>query len=205
MLPCVQGDVPIGQGSASLARAFRGAQCFHNRRASLPSTLVFICGLQGFESIRCIWYRIRQNVHLRWARNSGPGQSDRHREEWPLWIRLQYYFTCLLIWSWQGTRTWKPHEHQMGGKTEHKCVEYGNALWFVGGYNGYDYTNDIHRYDPGSLVSFLLLTVLSRNKSFLPCGSHRGPIQSTVSSHSSGVQEQNVRMNNLKFERVVVR
>jgi len=41
----------------------------------------------------------------------------------------------------------------MGGKTEHKCIVYDNALWFVGGYNGYDYTSDMHRYDPVTNIS----------------------------------------------------
>jgi len=45
-------------------------------------------------------------------------------------------------------RNWETIEHQMGGKTEHKCVVYDKALWFVGGYNGYDYTCDVHRFDP---------------------------------------------------------
>jgi len=46
------------------------------------------------------------------------------------------------------TRKWTQIEHSMNGKTEHKCVVYDNHLWFVGGYNGYDYTSDIHKFDP---------------------------------------------------------
>jgi len=46
----------------------------------------------------------------------------------------------------------------MGGKTEHKCVVYDNALWFVGGYNGYDYTNDIQRFDSASGTSVIVET-----------------------------------------------
>jgi len=56
------------------------------------------------------------------------------------------------------TRKWYGIEHQMGGKTEHKCVVYENALWFVGGYNGYDYTSDIHRFDPVTGTSTIVET-----------------------------------------------
>jgi N-acetylneuraminic acid mutarotase len=49
-----------------------------------------------------------------------------------------------------GTRKWTQLQHSMSGKTEHKCVVYNNRLWFVGGYNGYDYTSDIHVYDPAT-------------------------------------------------------
>jgi len=45
-------------------------------------------------------------------------------------------------------RKWTTLEHEMGGKTEHKAVLYDNYLWFVGGYNGYDYCNDVQRFDP---------------------------------------------------------
>lgn len=54
------------------------------------------------------------------------------------------------------TRKWTQIDHQMGGKTEHKCVVYDNALWFVGGYNGYDYTSDIHRFDPVTNTTTLI-------------------------------------------------
>jgi len=53
---------------------------------------------------------------------------------------------------------WSALEHQMGGKTEHKCVMYGNALWFTGGYNGTNYTNNIHKYDLQTKVSTLVET-----------------------------------------------
>jgi N-acetylneuraminic acid mutarotase len=56
------------------------------------------------------------------------------------------------------TRKWSSIEHQMGGKTEHKCVVYDNALWLVGGYNGYDYTSDIHRFDPMTGTSSVVET-----------------------------------------------
>jgi len=46
------------------------------------------------------------------------------------------------------SRKWLPIEHDMKAKTEHKCVSYNNCLWFVGGYNGYDYTSDIYKFDP---------------------------------------------------------
>jgi N-acetylneuraminic acid mutarotase len=46
------------------------------------------------------------------------------------------------------TRKWTQIEHSMNGKTEHKCVVYDDHLWFVGGYNGYDYTSDIHKFNP---------------------------------------------------------
>jgi N-acetylneuraminic acid mutarotase len=51
------------------------------------------------------------------------------------------------------SRKWSSIEHPMGGKTEHKCVVYDNSLWFVGGYNGYDYTSDIYRFDPVSKIA----------------------------------------------------
>jgi len=57
-----------------------------------------------------------------------------------------------------GTKKWSLIEHQMGGKTEHKCVVYNNSLWFVGGYNGYDYTSDIHQFDTVTNTSVLIET-----------------------------------------------
>jgi N-acetylneuraminic acid mutarotase len=45
------------------------------------------------------------------------------------------------------TSKWTELTHTMAGKTEHKCVVYNDSLYFVGGYNGCDYTNDIFRYD----------------------------------------------------------
>jgi len=57
-----------------------------------------------------------------------------------------------------GTRKWSTIEHSMGGKTEHKCVVYDNCLWFVGGYNGYDYTSELHRFDPTSGMSNIVET-----------------------------------------------
>jgi N-acetylneuraminic acid mutarotase len=45
------------------------------------------------------------------------------------------------------TRKWTPLEHCMPGKTEHKCVVHKDTLYFIGGYNGYDYTNDMFKYD----------------------------------------------------------
>jgi len=56
------------------------------------------------------------------------------------------------------TRKWAQIEHTMGGKTEHKCVVYGNALWFVGGYDGYDYTSNLHRFDPATGTASLIET-----------------------------------------------
>lgn len=53
-------------------------------------------------------------------------------------------------------RKWSSIEHQMSGKTEHKCVVYDNCLWFVGGYNGYDYTSDVHKYDPATNTTTLV-------------------------------------------------
>jgi len=50
-------------------------------------------------------------------------------------------------------KKWEQMEHTMGGKTEHKCVHYGGELYFAGGYNGYDYTNDIFKYDPVNKTS----------------------------------------------------
>jgi N-acetylneuraminic acid mutarotase len=50
-------------------------------------------------------------------------------------------------------KKWSPLEHQMGGKTEHKCVAYNGALYFIGGYNGYDYTNEVHKFDPNTNVT----------------------------------------------------
>lgn len=57
-----------------------------------------------------------------------------------------------------GTQRWAQLEHQMGGKTEHKCVVYDNCLWFVAGYNGYDYTSDIYKFDPVKQTSVLIET-----------------------------------------------
>jgi len=62
-----------------------------------------------------------------------------------------YYFDV-------ATRKWAQIEHSMGGKTEHKCVVYENALWFVGGYNGYDYTSDLYKFDPASGTSTVVET-----------------------------------------------
>jgi len=56
------------------------------------------------------------------------------------------------------TKRWVSLEHKMTAKTEHKCVVYDDALWFVGGYNGYDYTSDIFRYDPDLGSSSLIET-----------------------------------------------
>lgn len=51
------------------------------------------------------------------------------------------------------SKKWVTVEHQMGGKTEHKCVVHNGALYFIGGYNGFDYTNDIHKYDPETNIT----------------------------------------------------
>jgi N-acetylneuraminic acid mutarotase len=56
------------------------------------------------------------------------------------------------------TKKWAQIEHSMGGKTEHKCVVYENSLWFVGGYNGYDYTSDIFKFDPSTGTSAVIET-----------------------------------------------
>jgi len=53
---------------------------------------------------------------------------------------------------------WKEISHSMNGKTEHKCVVYDDCLWFVGGYNGYDYTSDIHKFDPATGESVIVET-----------------------------------------------
>jgi len=56
------------------------------------------------------------------------------------------------------TKKWEQMEHQMSAKTEHKCVPYNNLLWFVGGYNGYDYTNDVFVFDPVNKTSHFVET-----------------------------------------------
>jgi N-acetylneuraminic acid mutarotase len=56
------------------------------------------------------------------------------------------------------TKKWEQMEHQMSAKTEHKCVMYNNLLWFVGGYNGYDYTNDVFIFDPVNKTSHFVET-----------------------------------------------
>jgi len=57
------------------------------------------------------------------------------------------------------TKKWQEvTNHGMGGKTEHKCVPYKDALWFVGGYNGYEYTNHIFKYDPERNMSSVVGT-----------------------------------------------
>jgi len=53
-------------------------------------------------------------------------------------------------------KKWTEVEHQLGGKTEHKCVLYDGSLWFIGGYNGLDYTNDIYQYNPETKTSSLV-------------------------------------------------
>jgi len=59
-------------------------------------------------------------------------------------------------------RKWKQLEHQLGGKTEHKAVLYDGCIWFIGGYNGYDYTNDIYQYNPETQTSTLIETTGER-------------------------------------------
>jgi N-acetylneuraminic acid mutarotase len=54
------------------------------------------------------------------------------------------------------TKKWSLVPHSMGGKTEHKCVVYDNKLWFVGGYNGYDYTSELHTFDPATNTTALV-------------------------------------------------
>jgi len=51
------------------------------------------------------------------------------------------------------TKQWEEIAHDIGGKTEHKCVVYNDALWFVGGYNGHSYTNDLRLFEPRSRTS----------------------------------------------------
>jgi len=46
-----------------------------------------------------------------------------------------------------GQKAWTEISHEVSGKTEHKCVVYNDALWFVGGYNGQNYTNDLHSFN----------------------------------------------------------
>jgi len=53
-------------------------------------------------------------------------------------------------------KKWESMEHQMGCKTEHKCVLHDNSLWIVGGYNGFDYTNEIYCYNPITKTSGLV-------------------------------------------------
>lgn len=60
------------------------------------------------------------------------------------------------------TRVWTPLDHEMGGKTEHKCVPYNNCLWFTGGYNGHDYTNDTYTFDPITRTSAIVQTTGER-------------------------------------------
>jgi len=59
-------------------------------------------------------------------------------------------------------RNWKLLSHSMGGKTEHKCVSYNDSLWFTGGYNGQDYTNDTYTFDPETGVSAIVETTGER-------------------------------------------
>jgi len=60
------------------------------------------------------------------------------------------------------TREWSRLDHAMGGKTEHKCVAYNDCLWFTGGYNGEDYTNDTYTFDPETGLSKLVETTGER-------------------------------------------
>jgi len=55
-------------------------------------------------------------------------------------------------------KVWSEMQHEIGPKTEHKCVVYNDILWFVGGYNGQHYTNDIRTFDPRTGVSTALST-----------------------------------------------
>jgi len=64
-----------------------------------------------------------------------------------------------------GRKAWTEIPHEIGGKTEHKCVVYGDALWFVGGYNGHNYTNDVRRFDPHTGISSIVDTT---GESFSP-------------------------------------
>jgi len=54
------------------------------------------------------------------------------------------------------TKQWTKLEHEMGKKTELKCVVWDNSLWFVGGYNGETYTNEIRKYDIATKASTLV-------------------------------------------------
>jgi N-acetylneuraminic acid mutarotase len=56
------------------------------------------------------------------------------------------------------TKKWAQIQHSMGGKTEHKCVVHDGKLWFVGGYNGYDYTSELHAFDPETNTAALVET-----------------------------------------------
>jgi len=55
-------------------------------------------------------------------------------------------------------KTWSEISHEVGSKTEHKCVVYNDALWFVGGYNGQNYTNDLRKFEPASNTSTVVPT-----------------------------------------------
>jgi N-acetylneuraminic acid mutarotase len=69
-------------------------------------------------------------------------------------------------------KSWSLVPHQMSGKTEHKCVQYNNQLYFVGGYNGYDYTNDIYVFDPLNNTSTFVETFgtpFSRRSALTAC------------------------------------
>jgi hypothetical protein len=56
-------------------------------------------------------------------------------------------------------KKWIQITHQMLGKTEHKCVVYNNCLWFIGGYDGFDYTNTLHKFDIETKATALVQTV----------------------------------------------
>lgn len=75
-------------------------------------------------------------------------------------------------------KEWSTLSHSMGGKTEHKCVCYNGSLWFTGGYNGLDYTNDTYQYDPETGASTLVETIGERfsPRSALTVGIWKGKI-----------------------------
>jgi len=63
------------------------------------------------------------------------------------------------------TKKWRQLEAKLAGRTEHKCVVYNDMLWFVGGYNGQRYTNDIHTFNPATKE---YVTVQTSGEAFSP-------------------------------------
>jgi len=111
------------------------------------------------------------------------GEITRPKVVYPserLWCSAVVYRDCLFIYGGHTTKgtsnlisnvksdmfvynferkLWTDIPHELGGKTEHKCVVYDDAMWFVGGYNGHNYTNDIRRFDPHTGTSTMVEVV----------------------------------------------
>jgi len=60
------------------------------------------------------------------------------------------------------TKSWTKIDHSMTAKTEHKTVVAQDKLWFVGGYNGQWYTNEVFEFNPKTKTTSLIETTGER-------------------------------------------